>query len=182
MNKPIILIGGTAGTGKTTLARDLCNLLCIDHRLGTGFIREVIKAETSEKKEPYLFRFTFEGNDPIHNIREQAIRMYSAIKLCIERAKNEGTSLIIEGNHLLPELYQHIQANDLYILKSFANYKETISNSTHTKRILSQKDIEGILKIDEYLKNETKKLSLPYITSEECKKILISKYGNRNEN
>jgi len=52
MQKPIILIGGTAGTGKSTLARELSSRLKIDHRLGTGFMREVLRSETSQAKDP----------------------------------------------------------------------------------------------------------------------------------
>ena len=45
MTKKIILIGGVAGTGKTSIARKICNDYNIDHRLGTGFIREIVKIE-----------------------------------------------------------------------------------------------------------------------------------------
>lgn len=39
----VILIGGAAGTGKTSLAKKLCAELNIAHRLGSGFIREIAK-------------------------------------------------------------------------------------------------------------------------------------------
>lgn len=105
--KPIILIGGTSGTGKTTLARKLCSSLDIDHRLGSGFIREIVKTHSSYS---HLNTFTFRSDDPVKSLVAQAITLQPFVLACIERARNEGTSLIIEGTHLIPDLY----SQDIY--------------------------------------------------------------------
>ena len=44
----IILIGGTAGTGKSTIARAIATKANINHVIGTGFIREILKKELNE--------------------------------------------------------------------------------------------------------------------------------------
>ncbi len=45
--KPVIMIGGANGVGKTTFANRLLGDLDIDHKIGTGFLRAIIKSETS---------------------------------------------------------------------------------------------------------------------------------------
>ncbi len=181
MNKPIFLIGGTAGTGKTTLARELSYHLNLDHRLGTGFIREIIRSETSENLEPHLFKFTFQGDNTIANLREQSVRLYPAILNCIKRARTEGTSLIIEGNHLLPELYSLDLVDEFYILKPTSKHKQMLLGSSHTNRTITDDDLNKIKFIDDYLRHECKQHSIPYMFAEECQKLIYSKYGVNNE-
>ncbi|MFH0701336.1 MAG: hypothetical protein V2A62_02785 [Candidatus Woesearchaeota archaeon] len=165
MDKPIILIGGTAGTGKTTLAQDLCSKLQIDHRLGTGFIREIIRSQTTPQQEPSLFEYTFRANDPIIHFVYQSERIYGAINACINRVKREGTSLIIEGNHLIPSLYSNLDVN-LYLVLSapdLETHMKQLQGTTHVTRILNSNDVQNIRCIGDYLKRECNRLSIPYL-------------------
>lgn len=165
MHKPIILIGGTAGTGKTTLAQDLCDRLHIDHRLGTGFIREVVKSQTTKERDRSLFEYTFRADDPVAHFISQSERVYSAISACIDRAKREGTSLIIEGNHLIPQLYFKSDVN-LYVILSapdFEIHQRQLHGLTHMARTLSPSDIHKIREIGYYLEKECSRLSVPFI-------------------
>src|SRR5437660_11061502 len=104
MAKPIILIGGTAGTGKTTLASQLSWRLGLDHRIGTGFIREIVKAQHRKEDCPELHGFTFRAEQPIAKIVAQAKRLQPAIMACVERAMRQGTSLVIDVSQPLPVL------------------------------------------------------------------------------
>ena len=113
--KPIILIGGTAGTGKTTLASELSWRLSLDHRIGTGFIREIVKSQHRKEDCLELHGFTFRAEQPVANIAAQAERLRPAIIACIERARREGTSLLVEGTHLLPSLYHDVIV-DLFVV------------------------------------------------------------------
>ncbi|MBI3246001.1 MAG: hypothetical protein HYZ50_05800 [Deltaproteobacteria bacterium] len=166
MRKPIILVGGTAGTGKSTLARELGFSLQIDHRLGTGFIREVLRSETTPAKDPELFSFTFRSDNPIKTLVAQAQRVRPAILSCIQRARNEGTSLIIEGNHLLPELYYEVSA-DLYCILSAPALDEhlrRLHGPSHLKRTLTADDFRNAVMINEYFSAEARKFGLPFLS------------------
>lgn len=169
MQKPIILVGGTAGTGKSTLARELGTRLEIDHRLGTGFIREVLRSETSQTKDPDLFTFTFRSENPIKTLVAQARRLRPAVLSCIRRARNEGTSLIIEGNHLLPELYLDADV-DLYVVLSAPSLDEhlrRLQGPSHLKRNISADDFKNAVMINEYFRAEARKFSLPFLLYED---------------
>jgi len=165
MRKPIILVGGTAGTGKSTLARELSSRLHIDHRLGTGFVREVLRSETSVPKDPELFTFTFRSDNPIKTLIAQARRLRPAVLSCIRRARNEGTSLIIEGNHLIPELYHEADV-DLYLILSAPDFDEhlrRLQGPSHLNRTITADDFNNAVMINEYFHAEAEKFALPFL-------------------
>ena len=165
MRKPIILVGGTAGTGKSTLARELSSRLHIDHRLGTGFVREVLRSETSVTKDPELFTFTFRSDNPIKTLIAQARRLRPAVLSCIRRARNEGTSLIIEGNHLIPELYHEANV-DLYLILSAPDFDEhlrRLQGPSHLNRTITADDFNNAVMINEYFHAEAEKFGLLFL-------------------
>ncbi|MBI2112950.1 AAA family ATPase [Candidatus Woesearchaeota archaeon] len=165
MKKRIVLIGGTAGTGKTTLAREISCFLGIDHRLGTGFVREIIKAQTSREVDGGLFEYTFKADYPVQHLIGQANRIYSAIEACINRARNEGTSLIIEGNHLIPTLYSLLEVDHYIVLGSpdEQTHFRMLQGNTHSERLVSVSDLRKVREIDEYLRKECRRLAVPYL-------------------
>lgn len=169
MKKPVILIGGTAGTGKSTLARELSSRLGLDHRLGTGFIREVAKAFNSPESVPELYSFTFRSARPVENLIAQARLLKPAIDACIARALNEGTSLVIEGNHLIPELYAGA-AVDLYVVLAApepAHHRTRLNGLSHAKRRLGEDDVANVRRIGDYLRDEATRRRIPYILYED---------------
>ncbi len=163
--KPIVLIGGTAGTGKSTLARELSSRLSFDHRLGTGFIREVAKAFHSPDSAPELYSFTFRSERPVDNVIAQSRALKPAIDACIARARNEGTSLVIEGNHLIPELYRDVEV-DLYVVLAApdpAQHRVRLNGLSHSKRRLGEDDVANVRRIGDYLRDEATRCGIPYI-------------------
>jgi len=169
MAKPIVLIGGTAGTGKSTLARELSTALRFDHRLGTGFLREVAKSYHSPATAPALYSFTFHAERPVDNLIAQARVMKPAIDACIARARTEGTSLVIEGNHLIPDIY-HAAAVDLYVVLAAPaprEHRTRLHGQSHSKRRLSESDIANVRKIDDYLCAEAVRFGIPLILYED---------------
>ncbi len=163
MLKPVILIGGTAGTGKSTLARELSSHFAIDHRIGTGFIREILKSQHSEETAPELYRFTFRAERPIDNLIAQAERLRPAVTACITRAKNEGTSLVIEGNHLLPALYRDAQVDIFIVLSAPApdEHFRRLHGLSHSKRQTTTLDFENVRRIAVWLQTEADRCGIP---------------------
>jgi len=165
--KPVVLIGGTAGAGKTTLARELCALLGIAQRLGTGFIREIIRSETTPQRDPELYTFTFRSQQqPLYTIKSQAARIQTAVIQCINRAVSEGTSLVIEGTHILPELYLDLDVSLLVLAAPPIELHEARlkNNTTHSSRPLFAEDFSHIRAIDKHIVSEAKKHRVPIYT------------------
>ncbi len=166
MHKPIILIGGASGCGKTTLARRLCHALEIDHRLSTGFIREMLRDQTSPQESPALFTYTFKAPDPVQALVRQSEILARYVRVCIHRAVEEGSSLIIEGNHLIPALY-HATDCDLYMILAAPALQEhyrRLTGKSHTRRYLTRADLARARVIAEYLEREAAAFGLPHVS------------------
>jgi 2-phosphoglycerate kinase len=110
----IILIGGTTGVGKSTVATQLAARLGITRIISTDAIREVMRSLFSERIMPALHTSSFEAHEAVRGpiprsadrvivgFEEQVRAVAVAVESLIERSVFEGTDLIIEGAHLVP--------------------------------------------------------------------------------
>ena len=110
----VVLIGGATGVGKSTIATQIAARLGIVRVIPTDAVREVMRAMFSGELMPTLYTSSFEAAsalreppgrpaDPlIVGFREQTAAVAVGIRALIERAAVEGTSVIIEGAHLVP--------------------------------------------------------------------------------
>lgn len=165
MHKPLVLIGGAPGTGKSTLANDLSCRLGFDHRIGTGFIRAVLQTEVSPDAEPDLFGFTYASADPVTNLERQARRMQPAVMACVERGRREGTSLIVEGSHLIPALYAHAPV-DLFVVLAApqgAEHFSRLTGATHVHREINEADWGNVQRLNDYYLTEADRWGAPTI-------------------
>jgi 2-phosphoglycerate kinase len=113
----VILIGGATGVGKSTIATQLAARLGIVRSVATDAIREVMRAMLSPQLMPTLHVSSFQADmalreppttaaDPlILGFREQTAAVSVGINALIERAADEGTSIVIEGAHIVPGFF-----------------------------------------------------------------------------
>ena len=108
----VVLIGGTTGVGKSTLATQLAARLGIVRTVGTDAVREVMRALFSRELMPTLYRSSFEAGEALREppsrdavvvgFREQTAAVAVGLDALLERAAVEGMSMIIEGAHVVP--------------------------------------------------------------------------------
>lgn len=110
----VVLIGGTAGTGKSTLATTLAHRLGITRLTSTDMIRHILRTFFARDVMPDVHVSSFEarravdglvaeGEDPdLLGFRVQAEHVGAAARAIVERACDERTPLILEGVHLVP--------------------------------------------------------------------------------
>ncbi|NTW29369.1 MAG: 2-phosphoglycerate kinase [Coriobacteriia bacterium] len=110
----IILIGGTTGVGKSTIATEIAHRLGITRISSTDSIRQVMRGIFTQDLMPTIYESAFsawrglrvpvpEGANPvIVGFREQTSVVTTGVKALIERAVLEGISMVIEGVHLVP--------------------------------------------------------------------------------
>jgi 2-phosphoglycerate kinase len=112
----IIMIGGTAGCGKSTTAADLASRLNIVRTQSTDMLREVMRYMIPKHLQPMLHASSYsawqelpQSNQQlsqkellINGYCTQAELMSVAIKAVIQRTLRENVSLIIEGVHIHP--------------------------------------------------------------------------------
>jgi len=166
--KPVIFLGGAPGTGKSTLANLLVSRLDLDHRIGTGFIRAILQSEATQDAEPRLFSSTFESEDPAARVAWQARRMRAAVAACVDRARQEGTSLVVEGSHLLPTVYRDLDVDVFAILAapSQAEHVRRISGHRHTQRTVSPEGVDRFREIDALYRRDAETAGVPVLSTD----------------
>jgi 2-phosphoglycerate kinase len=172
--KPILLLGGAPGTGKSTLAGRLSAHLEMDHRIGTGFIRAVVQSEVSPDEDPDLFSMTFQADDPVAHLEKQALRLRNAVLACVERARREGTSLVVEGSHLIPSLYAGLEMDGFVVLGAPrpGEHLSRLLGPSHANRRISEHDLSRIRSLDLYYRSEAARLGVPVLVYEDLDPVL----------
>ena len=112
----VVLIGGATGVGTSTLAADVARRLNIQSVVGTDSIREVLRRAISPDLLPVLHKSSYEitAEDirvpveehemALFGFRAQAAQVAVGVEALVDRGLKEGTNLVIEGVHLVPEI------------------------------------------------------------------------------
>ena len=97
----VVLIGGTTGVGKSTLATMLAARLGVNRVIATDVIRQVLRAFFTQEAMPTVHGSAFEMGG-IAGYRDQAERVGTGIDAIVERAAAEGKPVVVEGVHVVP--------------------------------------------------------------------------------
>jgi 2-phosphoglycerate kinase len=110
----IVLIGGSTGTGKSTVAAEVAHRLGITRVTSTDFIRQTMRAFFSHEFMPTIHYSSFEagqgvddevtGDPAIVGFVDQCRHVCVGVDAAINRALTEGWSMVLEGVHLVPGL------------------------------------------------------------------------------
>jgi 2-phosphoglycerate kinase len=113
----VVLIGGTTGVGKSTLATQLAARLGVVRVVATDAIREVMRSMFSAELMPTLYTSSFQADTALREppvgsadaltvgFREQTAAVAVGINALVDRAAVEGTSIVIEGAHVVPGFF-----------------------------------------------------------------------------
>ena len=124
----IILIGGAAGVGKSTIATQLAWRLGINRVVSTDAVREVLRSAFTEEMFPTLYSSSFDadkgvrqpiphsGDRLIIGFREQAAAVAVGAQALIDRAIAEATDIILEGAHLVPGFLEGAESTEAVIV------------------------------------------------------------------
>jgi 2-phosphoglycerate kinase len=97
----VVLIGGTTGVGKSTLATMLAARLGVNRVIATDVIRQVLRAFFTVEAMPTVHHSAFEAGG-VAGYRDQAERVGTAIAAIVERAAAEAKPVVVEGVHVVP--------------------------------------------------------------------------------
>jgi 2-phosphoglycerate kinase len=112
----IILLGGTSGVGKTSLALEVAQRLGISRVLSTDSIRHVMRIMLSPELMPALHASSFdahreipgtapeEDSSVVEGFMAQAATVSVGVRAILDRAVEENTSLVLDGVSLVPGL------------------------------------------------------------------------------
>jgi len=127
IEKPlVIMIGGTAGVGKSAITAELSRRLGIDRVIATDEIREVMRYMLPEDLLPTLHQSSFDAGDVLTgpDINEnvlvgftrQASLVNRGVHAYLKRSEKEGLKTIFNGVHLVPGMLELNEEQDSTIL------------------------------------------------------------------
>jgi len=97
----VVLLGGTTGVGKSTIASMLAGRLGVNRVIATDVIRQVLRAFFTHEAMPTVHHSAFEAGG-IAGYRDQAERVGTGIAAIVDRAANEAKPVVVEGVHVVP--------------------------------------------------------------------------------
>jgi 2-phosphoglycerate kinase len=158
----IILIGGATGTGKSTVATEVAYRLGITRVTSTDFVRQTMRAFFSPDFMPSIHRSSFaagmqltsaeqEEVDPLlHGFLDQTRHVLVGVKASVDRALEEGWSMVLEGVHLVPGMLPPIEKNALVVQCVVAiDNEETHAGHFWIRDLAS----DGMRALDKYLEH-----------------------------
>ncbi|HEX9415596.1 MAG TPA: hypothetical protein VF895_02685 [Gaiellaceae bacterium] len=154
----ILLIGGATGTGKSTIATDIAYRLGISRVTSTDFVRQTMRAFFSREFMPSVHYSSFEagravsgmaGEQAIAGFLEQTRNVLVGVQAAIDRALEEGWSMVLEGVHLVPGMLPAALENAV-LVQCVLNIEDENEHSSHfwVRDVTS----EGVRQLDKYLK------------------------------
>jgi 2-phosphoglycerate kinase len=97
----VVLLGGTTGVGKSTLATMLAARLGITRVIATDVVRQVLRAFFTHEAMPTVHHSAFEAGG-LEGYREQADHVGTGIAAIVQRAAEESKPVVVEGVHVVP--------------------------------------------------------------------------------
>jgi 2-phosphoglycerate kinase len=196
--RPIfLLLGGSTGVGKSTLAVEVARRLEIARIHSTDLVRQMMRLMFSPALMPEIHCSTYEAaqalkpelrtaeNALIIGFREQAQKVAVGIHALLDRAVEENTSLILEGGHLLPGIVEVSRyAADAHVVFEIV---ATLDREAHRNRFKVRykrapdreptrylKHFEEIVEIQEHILEEADRYEVPIIDNVRRDEAILS--------
>lgn len=181
----IILLGGTSGVGKTSLALTVAQRLGISRVLSTDSIRHVMRIMLSPELMPALHASSFDAHRDIPVVTDdedsvvdgflaQTTTVSVGVRAIMDRAIEENTSLVLDGVSLVPgliDLEQYRQNAHVFFLlvarldeDAFRNHfvlRAERQKRREAKRYVARMD--EILRIQEFLLDLAERHEVPIV-------------------
>ena len=173
----LILIGGYAGTGKSTVARAIIEEVNYTSVLATGFIRSFVQSIHKPENEPALSMNTYDlhrlnsnSDNPgeiIEAFKRQRYLVAEGIENAAKFVVTEHQHTIVDGNHVSPDCAERVAKLDglipisFYVKVSDADtHRQMISGPTHS-RILDDGQFRTARILHDFMVREVEDQNFP---------------------
>ena len=181
----IILLGGAAGVGKTSLALEVAHRLGIGRVYSTDSVRQIMRIMLSRELVPAIHGSSYDawrlfpadslGDDPVvEGFRAQAATVSVGIRGSVDRAIAENTSLVMDGVSIVPGMLDvgaYADAADVIFLV-VATLDEEAYKNRFSARATDQKqraphryleNLDAILRIQEHFLELADRYDVPIV-------------------
>ncbi len=191
----LILLGGTAGVGKTTLGLEVAHRLGIGRVLSSDSVRQIMRIMLSPELAPAIHGSSYDahqlfpaetlGDDPvIEGFRAQTATVSVGIRASMDRAVAENASMVMDGVSIMPgviDLAPYERVADVIFLmvasldsEAFAN--RFASRAQHQARRGSHRyleNLEAILKIQDHLLEAADRYDVPIVDNDSFDRAVL---------
>jgi 2-phosphoglycerate kinase len=181
----LILIGGATGTGKSTVASELAYRFGITRVTSTDFVRQTMRAFFSVGFMPSIHHSSFEAgdafpdaDDPVEfGFLQQSRNVLVGVRASLERALEEGWSMVMEGVHLVPGMLEPPRPDEAVVASCLLTIPDEAAHEEHffsrdagSDRPLSRylERFEDIRRLQELLVERAEREGVPVIENEDA--------------
>lgn len=161
----LLLVGGTAGSGKSTMATELASRLDIFRTQSTDMLREIMRAMLPERLLPILHLSSFEAwralpdtADPMsfddkvaHGYHGQTDLVSVLCEAAVQRAVRENVSMVLEGVHIDATTVKRLRENNNVIVVPVM--LAVVKQEVWRKRICGRSKSSTQRRAQRYIKN-----------------------------
>jgi 2-phosphoglycerate kinase len=158
----ILLVGGATGTGKSSVATDVAYRLGITRVTSTDFVRQTMRAFFSREFMPAIHHSSFEAGRAIADadderagaeavldgFLEQTRDVLVGVRAAVDRALEEGWSLVLEGVHLVPGMLPR-EIRGALVVQCVLAITDAEAHASHFW--IRDTDSEGVRPYEKYL-------------------------------
>jgi len=157
----ILLVGGGTGTGKSTVATEVAYRLGITRVTSTDFVRQTMRAFFAKEFMPSIHYSSFEaalglskaeeeesGDAALLGFLDQTRNVLVGVDAALQRALDEGWSMVLEGVHLVPGMLAAERHDALVIQCVLAIDDEEIHRTHFWSRDAAS---DGVRPVDRYM-------------------------------
>jgi 2-phosphoglycerate kinase len=192
----ILLLGGTAGAGKTSLALEVARRLGIRRVVSTDAIRQVMRIMLSRELVPAVHASSYDAykvlahgtkaDDPVvEGFRSQAQIVSVGVRAMMDRAIAENASVIIDGVSIVPGLIDldayRDRAEVVFLL--VATLEPEVFRSRFASRAMGQRmraphryleHLDSILRIQDHLLELADSFHVPIVDNKQFDRSVLS--------
>jgi 2-phosphoglycerate kinase len=157
----LLLIGGTTGTGKSTIATEVAHRLGVTRVTSTDFIRQTMRAFFSAEFMPSVHYSSFDarlaltraeeeesGDAGLLGFLDQTRHVLVGVNAALERAATERWSMVLEGVHLVPGMAT-VEASAAFVVQCVVAIEDENLHRSHFW--VRDYSTEGLRPLEKYL-------------------------------
>ena len=153
----ILLVGGATGTGKSTVATEAAYRLGITRVTSTDFVRQTMRAFFSKDFMPSIHYSSFEAGDAVEEPEGdpavqgfllQTRNVLVGVRAALDRALEEGWSMVLEGVHLVPGILRK-EIEGALVVECVLAIDDAEAHASHFW--IRDTDSEGVRPYEKYL-------------------------------
>ena len=191
----LLLLGGAAGAGKTSLALEVAHRLGIRRVLSSDSVRQIMRIMLSPDLAPAIHGSSYDayklfplevlGDDPvIEGFRAQTVTVSVGVRASLDRAVAENASLVFDGVSLVPgvidlESYGEL-AHVIFLVvatldaEAYAGrfaFREADQKQRVAHRYLE--NLDAILKIQDYFLDAAERYGVPIVDNDSFERAVL---------